>query len=152
MTEKELPSSKPVSWRDVITDMGERFTSGNTIPVERATIRREEWEAILQLLHNVLANATEAGTLLQHLRTTHAFPRCCAESFESKVDAWLKAQEQTGEVTPVSREVSSLEIHADRLFDALRMAIPGATHDQLLALVKALDAFTSAKALEVMSL
>lgn len=29
-----------------------KFTSGNDIPVERATITREEWEAIKQKLEN----------------------------------------------------------------------------------------------------
>jgi len=45
-----------------------------------------------------------------------------------------------------------MQFNRDQLFTALRFAIPGATHDQLLALVRALDSFVSAKALEVASL
>jgi hypothetical protein len=45
-----------------------------------------------------------------------------------------------------------MQAQRDQLFAALRLVNPAATHDQLLALVKALDSFVSAKALEVMSL
>ncbi len=44
-----------------------------------------------------------------------------------------------------------IRFQRDQLFEALRFAIPGATHDQLLAVVRAIDSFTSAKALEVLS-
>lgn len=47
-------SSNSCNWRDVVTEMGSRFTSLNAIPVERATIKRHEWEAILQKIHDVL--------------------------------------------------------------------------------------------------
>lgn len=50
----DLPTSKTVTWREIVTEMGERFTSLNSIPVERTTIRRHEWEAILQKLHDVM--------------------------------------------------------------------------------------------------
>ena len=42
-----------------------------------------------------------------------------------------------------------MEFNRDQLFTALRVAVPGATHDQLLAVVRALETFVSAKALEV---
>lgn len=45
-----------------------------------------------------------------------------------------------------------MEFQRDNLLDALKLAIPGATHNQLLAVVRAIDSFTSAKALEVASL
>lgn len=45
-----------------------------------------------------------------------------------------------------------MQLTRDQLFEALRLAIPGATHDQLLAVVRTIESFTSAKALEVMSL
>lgn len=45
-----------------------------------------------------------------------------------------------------------LQFNRDQLFAALRLALPGATHDQIKAVVIAMDSFVSAKALEVMSL
>jgi hypothetical protein len=45
-----------------------------------------------------------------------------------------------------------MQLTKDQLFDALRLAIPSASHNELVALVKAIESFTSAKALEVMSL
>lgn len=33
------------------------FRSGNSIPVERATIRREEWEALKALIEGLMARA-----------------------------------------------------------------------------------------------
>ena len=44
-----------------------------------------------------------------------------------------------------------LQFNRDQLFSALKLAIPGATHDQLLILVRALESFASAIALEVLS-
>lgn len=34
----------------VIKELNLRFTSGNSVPVERATIKRDEWEIILKSL------------------------------------------------------------------------------------------------------
>lgn len=36
----------------VIKELNLRFTSGNSVPVERATIKRDEWEIILKSLTN----------------------------------------------------------------------------------------------------
>lgn len=58
---QEATSSKTVTWREIVTEMGERFTSLNSIPVERATIRRHEWEAILQKLHDVMPSDETSG-------------------------------------------------------------------------------------------
>lgn len=60
MVENVDRTSKTVNWRDVVTEMGERFTSSNSIPVERATIRRHEWDAILQKLADSLPVETTA--------------------------------------------------------------------------------------------
>lgn len=63
------PSSNDVpDWRAVITEMGERFTSGNSVPVERAMIRRVEWESVLQRLHEALPDETSAEHLLRETR------------------------------------------------------------------------------------
>jgi hypothetical protein len=37
-----------MTFDDVVTEMAARFTSANAIPVERATIKRGEWETVLR--------------------------------------------------------------------------------------------------------
>lgn len=44
-----------------------------------------------------------------------------------------------------------MQFQKDQLFEALRSAMPAASHAQLLAVVRAIDSFTAAKALEVLS-
>jgi hypothetical protein len=44
-------------WHDVIIEMASRFTSLNEIPVERASIKCEEWLAILELINALDADA-----------------------------------------------------------------------------------------------
>ena len=51
-------TSNNSSWSDVIMEMDKRFTSANNVPVERATIRRHEWNAILQRLTGSLSPNT----------------------------------------------------------------------------------------------
>ena len=52
-----------MNWRDVITTMGERFVSGNSIPVERAMITRREWDAVLQKLADAAEPADDDASL-----------------------------------------------------------------------------------------
>jgi lipoate-protein ligase A len=41
------PQRKPLTFADVMQTMRNRFTSGNGIPVERATIKPDEWGLVL---------------------------------------------------------------------------------------------------------
>ena len=47
--------------REVVTMIDERFVSGNTIPVERASIRAEEWAILRQYLLTSLENTEIDG-------------------------------------------------------------------------------------------
>lgn len=38
--------------QQIIETMKQRFTSGNSIPVERAAIKADEWKIVLQALAN----------------------------------------------------------------------------------------------------
>lgn len=44
-----------------------------------------------------------------------------------------------------------LQFNRDQLFAAVQLAIPGATHEQILNLVRSLESFASAIAMEVLS-
>ena len=51
MTDRNLSAEK------VIDVMSERFTSGNSIPVERAHVNRDEWRVVLERFKQI---ATES--------------------------------------------------------------------------------------------
>jgi len=43
-------TTETVSVRELMVEMRERFTSGNAVPVERATIKRTEWDALEEMM------------------------------------------------------------------------------------------------------
>lgn len=51
-----------ITWHDVVKELGDRFTSGNSILIERATIKRHEWEVVLQKLYELLPD----GLSIEH--------------------------------------------------------------------------------------
>lgn len=55
--------------RKILDDMTLRFTSGNEVPVERAAIRRPEWEAIKSILEQELSYKEQYMLLLNKLIT-----------------------------------------------------------------------------------
>lgn len=47
------------------------------------------------------------------------------------------------EASRVSTQIEPKTLAKDALFNALRLAIPGATHDQLLAIIRAVDRYVA---------
>lgn len=43
--------NKENEYRKVLETLALRFASGNSVPVERSMITRDEWESVLQLYH-----------------------------------------------------------------------------------------------------
>lgn len=54
---------------EVIDTMCARFTSGNSIPVERAHIKREEWEALMKV---IAVTQPDVLDVLKALRRNHS--------------------------------------------------------------------------------
>lgn len=92
----------------------------------------------------------EVSNALQQLETDVG--TIAAHSIYCLIEAVIVEERLPGTQICTAIEAGASGCVRDELFAALRLAIPSATHDQLLAAVKAIEALVSAKALEVMSL
>jgi hypothetical protein len=123
-------------WGAVVTEMGERFTSGNAVPVERAMIRRVEWESVLQRLHEALPDETTTPRTLSATERLHNICDALSEQADESPytrEEWERIDAQTVAVQNAARalldkmdQVRSTPYHApqwEKEFNALRALV-----------------------------
>lgn len=59
-----VPGETQMSIERVLSDMRERFSSANDVPVERAMIRRDEWDAVVAHIDRLAGRVAASASLL----------------------------------------------------------------------------------------
>lgn len=76
-------------------------------------------------------------------------PRGCSDTTYRFGSARQEVQQVTHQTS--EKETDALQLSRDMLFSALQLAIPGATHQQILNVTKCVEQFASVLALEIIS-